>query len=241
MPYSKLTIIIPAFNESRRLIETVFKLDSYLKRYTHDTEIIIVNDGSNNDFFETHKDELKKCASVVSYPKNKGKGFAVYTGITLSSVESEYVLFMDADGSTELSYIDIFLQQAKENDIVIASRHPWGENIKSCQPFVRKKLGTIGRKFIKYILPTIEDTQCGFKMFKRQIAQNIASKQTIWRWAFDIEYLVIAKENCLKIKEVSVEWSDNKESKVKVISASIYTVWEILKIILNKKRRKYRF
>lgn len=210
MLYSKLTIIIPVFNESRRLIETVFELDSYLKRYTYDTEIIIVNDGSTNNFIEQHENELKKYASIVSYQKNKGKGFAVYTGITTSSQDSDYILFMDADGSTKFSYIDIFLQQAKGNDIVIASRHPWGKNIKSFQPFIRKKLGTVGRKVIKYILPTIEDTQCGFKMFSRQIAQNIASKQTIWRWAFDIEYLVIAKENSLKIKEVSVEWSDNK-------------------------------
>lgn len=237
-----LSIVIPCYNEGKKLRNNLYKLIKFLNNKNFTYEIIVVNDGSKDNTkkelssFKPSKlnpKNLKKY-SVISYNKNKGKGYAIKKGIFNS--KGTYVLFMDSDFSTSIIEILKFWKRRNEADILIGDRNQKDSKIEN-KSFLRKIFSSIFNIITKFIIPiNYNDTQCGFKFFKTDIAKKIIEKQTINRFAFDIEYLYIAELNNYSIKEIPVKWKDDKDSQVKLLSASINMFKDLLKIRNNKNK-----
>jgi glycosyltransferase involved in cell wall biosynthesis len=235
----KLTIVFPCYNEGKKLKKNAITTMDYLKGIGLDNyEILIVNDGSNDgtlnyiiELKELYPDKIK----VIHYKDNKGKGYAVKKGI--SEASGDYVLFMDADLSTDLSAIEtcLTLAQSGENPIIIGSRRLKESQLVVPQSFGRKLVGTCCKIYTNMQLKlNLNDTQCGFKFFETSTAKKLVEKQTIDRWAFDAELLFIAKLNNIPIKEIPVKWENDEDSKVTVVDASIKFAKDLKKIKKNK-------
>jgi dolichyl-phosphate beta-glucosyltransferase len=214
-----LSVIIPAYNEERRMPKTLEDIDKYLRKQTYDYEILVVNDGSRDRTVEVAKNLIPKIKNLIvtGYEKNQGKGYAVRFGML--EAKGEYRLFTDADNSTSIDQIEKIWPEFKEGfDVVIGSRDVKGAVLDPPQSWIRKIILGEGFKLYRKIiigLWGIEDTQCGFKCFTKKATENIFPKCKINRFAFDPEILVIAKKLRYKIKEIPVYWKNDPESKVK--------------------------
>ena len=213
-----LSIVIPAYNEAKRLPNTLADIDEYLRRRNYDYEILVVNDGSKDKTVEVARSLLSKIKNlkVTGYEKNQGKGYAVRFGML--EAKGDYRLFTDADNSTPINQVEkMWSEFEKGYDIVIGSRDIKGAILDPPQPAFRRFTGEAFGFFTNLIIGTwgIADTQCGFKGFTRKAVENIFPKCKINRFAFDPEILVIGKLLGYKIKEVPVYWKNDPESKVK--------------------------
>jgi len=214
-----LSVIIPAYNEEKRLPKTLAEIDGYLKTKSYQSEIIVVSDGSTDKTAEITRDLIAKIKNLklIEFKERQGKGFGVKTGIL--EVQGEYRIFTDADNSTSIDQIEkMWPHFEKGYDIVIGSRDIKGAVLDPPQPWIRQIILGEGFKLFRKIiigLWKIEDTQCGFKCFTKKATENIFPKCKINRFAFDPEILVIAKKLGYKIKEIPVYWKNDPESKVK--------------------------
>ncbi|MDP1743188.1 MAG: glycosyltransferase family 2 protein [Candidatus Amesbacteria bacterium] len=208
---SKLSVIIPAYNEEKRLGSNLSSVLKYLHKNFSSFELIIVDDGSTDSMAKSVRLAIAKDsrARLISYKPNRGKGYAVRNGVLAS--QGEQVLFMDADLSTPLVEIPKILTKLESADIVIGSRG------KSDAPFGRQVASFIFDQ-IKYMmvgLRRFRDTQCGFKAFRGEIARKLFAKSQVDRFMFDVEILYLAEKSKLKIIELHVDWSDVPDSKVR--------------------------
>ena len=206
-----LTVIIPAYNEEKRLGPNLEPVLKYLHKNFSDFELIIVDDGSTDNMAKSVRKAIlsEPKARLISYKPNRGKGFAVRKGV-LASVGKQ-VLFMDADMSTPLTEIPNILKMLKTSDIVIGSR---GKS--DAPPF--RQLASIVFDQIKYLLVGLrefKDTQCGFKAFDGDIARKLFAKSQVDRFMFDVEILYLAQKMNCKIIEMPVAWADMPDSKVR--------------------------
>ncbi len=232
----KLSIVIPCYNEAKDIAQNVKKVQDYLKEKNIDHELILVNDGSKDNT----KEVIESIPGVIalSYDKNRGKGGAVKYGIEHAS--GDYTLFMDADLSTDISAIEKVIELAPSYDLVIGSRHATGSVIKKKQPFLRVFIGRCCRLLVKMLFHTkFKDTQCGFKAMRTDVAKKIVEKQLINDFAFDVEYLYIAKLNKLSMYELGITWSDDRGSTVSPVKSSLRFFKDIAAIRSHKK--KYYF
>ena len=228
----KLSIIIPCYNESKDIAKNVELVKDYLIKNQIDYELLLVNDGSKDNT----KEVIESISGVkaLSYDDNRGKGGAVKYGI--ENATGDYVLFMDADLSTDLSAINKMLELAPSYDMVIGSRHAKDSVIKKKQPVLRVFIGWCCRQLVNMKFHFhFKDTQCGFKAMKTDIAKQIAAKQQINNFAFDVEYIYIAKLNNISIKEMGVIWSDDRGSTVSPFKSSVKFFKDLSKIKRNKK------
>jgi len=238
-PY--LSVIIPAYNESERLPMTLFDIDKHLSQVDYSYEILVVNDGSKDNTAEVVDKliEVIKNLRLIDNEDNKGKGGVVAQGML--EAKGNIRLFTDADNSTSLDQFNKFLPYFKEGyQVVIGSRAVKESEIPVKQPFHRRLLGKIGNWIIQILAVSgVKDTQCGFKAFTEEAAQEIFSRLTIKRWGFDIEALALAKLLGYKIKEIGIRWINDPHSLVKS-SAYLETFIEVLKIRWNIWRKKYQ-
>jgi len=228
----KLSIIIPCYNESKDIAKNVDIVKDYLKENKIDYELIVVNDGSKDNT----KEVIESIPDIipVSYEPNRGKGGAVKEGIL--NATGDYVLFMDADLSTDISAINQVVEIAPTCDLLIGSRHAKGSVIKKKQPLLRVFIGWCCRLLVNMKFHThLKDTQCGFKAMRLDVAKKIIEKQLINNFAFDVEYIYIAKLNNLTIKELGITWSDDRESTVSPFKSSIKFFKDLRFIKKNKK------
>jgi dolichyl-phosphate beta-glucosyltransferase len=237
-----LSVVIPAFNEELRLPAT---LDAMLKFITEcglRFEIIVVNDGSNDDTvkvvqeFAQHNEGVR----LISYEVNKGKGYAVKTGVL--SARGKLILFDDADGSSPIEEF-IRLKKAIDDgaDIAIGSRAKKDPNRKVDALLYRKYVGNIFNTIVQSLLvPGISDTQCGLKLFKRNVARELFSLSLIEGYAFDVEILYLAKLKNYVVREIPINWSNVSGSKVNVVRDSMFMLVEILKICMNSCLGRYK-
>jgi dolichyl-phosphate beta-glucosyltransferase len=218
-----LSIIIPAYNEENHIIST---LDLILKEEKNNPfdllEIVVVDDGSTdntNNVVDEYslRDERIRC---IDYGVNKGKGAAIKYG--MENTLGDYKIFLDADGSTHIDSVnDLLIDMFKnEYDILIGSRaKEMGGKILVRQSKKRSQLGGVGVILVKRLLSMpIMDTQCGCKIFKKNIAADIFYDLKIKGWMFDCEILYKASKNGYIIKEKGVKWSHEGDSKVNLIS-----------------------
>ncbi len=231
----KLSVIIPAYNEEKRLPKTLEAIDSYLSRQTYTYEILVVNDGSKDQTVDIVKElsSFIKDLRLIDNKENHGKGYVVRQGIF--EAKGECRLFTDADNSTSIEQVEKMWPELKNGfEVVIGSRDIKGAVITARQPWYRQLVGEIGNIKIQFIagLWGIKDTQCGFKIFTAKAANEIFSRCKTNRWGFDVEALVVAKKLGFKIKEIPVVWENNADSRVRP-GAYFKTLVEVLQIRRN--------
>jgi len=236
-----LSVIIPAYNEEKRIPKTLREIDKFLSKQNFNYEIIVVSAGSKDktcEVVENLQSEIRNL-KLICEKESKGKGFAVKRGIL--AAKGKFRLFTDADNSTPIEEIEKFWPEFKKGaDIVIASREKKGAILDPPQPLFRRFVGEVFKYLRKIIVGLwgIEDTQCGFKCFKGEVAEKIFNKMKTERFAFDVEILLIAKKEGFKIKEVPVYWKNDLQSKVK-FSSMFEMFFDLLKIRLNQIFGKY--
>lgn len=231
-----LSIVIPAYNEEKRIGKYLQSIKAHYKKSKLRTEIIVIDDGSKD---KTASIARKNGVKVFTNNPNRGKGYSVKRGMGLA--KGKVLLFADADGATPINEADKFLNLINSGyDVVIASRSIKGAKLKKKQPFHRMFIGKTFRLLTMSITGLeFYDTQCGFKMFSRKAAKKIFPKQTIDRWGFDPEILFLAKKYKFKIKETPVSWHDMAGSKVNPIKDGIKMLGELVKVRWNSIVGKY--
>lgn len=239
----KLSVVIPAYNESGRISETLEQTDRYLKQQDYGYEIIVVDNGSKDntcDLVRHYQETAIPNLVTLCLDKSIGaKGSAVKLGI-LEYARGDYVVFMDADNATPISEMRKFWPYLETGySVVIGSRYVGESQVKEKQPFYRIFLSRIGNLLTRLLVdPTIRDTQLGFKAFTKAVAKDIFSFVTIPGWGFDMEVLTIAKKHGYRIKEVGVLWRERGGSHVP-LSGYAETLRDLLKIKWNALTGKY--
>ncbi len=240
MPF--LSIVFPAYNEESRLPSTLESVHTFCSEQAIDFEIVVVNDGSKDqtiaavEEFARHHDFVR----LISYEVNKGKGHAVRVGAL--SAQGDLVLINDSDGSSPIGEF-LRLRSAIDGgaDVVIGSRAKASGETKVQALAYRTYVGnTFNRIVQSLLLPGLEDTQCGFKLFKKAAAQDVFQSSTVDGYAFDVEILFIAKIRNYKIAEVPINWNNVAGSKVNVMVDSIRMLVEVIRIWINACLGKYR-
>ncbi len=235
-----LTIIIPAYNEAERIVESLSAIKSYMEKQTYSINVVLVDDGSTDNTFDicTTFAEQNQWLNVLSYKNNEGKGYAVRKGMLYNA--ADFLLFCDADMSTPLEELDQFWDYINQGaDIVIASRPLPGSSLVKRQPIYREMAGRLLNKYIQIVaVPGIQDTQCGFKLFKREAAVNVFNKCVINGFSFDIEVLHLSQKLGYKIKEAPVHWYHKSGSKVHLLQDGLRLLYDTIKIRLRHRRIK---
>lgn len=228
----KLSIIIPCYNEAKDLKEKVGQVKKKLNTLNIESELILVNDGSKDNTQEV----INSIDGVVhsGYEVNRGKGGAVKQGIL--DATGDYILFMDADLSTDLKAFDEVIPLLGKEKFIIGSRHHKESVIPIKQPAKRRFIGWCCRKIVNNRFHFhYSDTQCGFKCIEKSLADKIATLQIVNGFAFDVEYLYIAKLLGVKVYEIPVTWRDDRGSTVSPLKSSIKFFKDIKVIKKNKK------
>ena len=203
----KLSLIIPAYNEEKRLTRTLPEIVAFAKK--RNAEVIVVDDGSTDGTADLVR--KTKGVRLVQNDRNRGKGYSVRHGML--EAKGDWRLFMDADLSTPLKEVDKILKAG--TPVAIGSRAAEGANITVHQPWMREQMGKVFRFFVQILLvPKIKDTQCGFKLFRADAAEDIFRRQLIQGFSFDVEALFLARKLKYPIAEVPVEWADDPSSRV---------------------------
>jgi dolichyl-phosphate beta-glucosyltransferase len=229
-----ISLIIPCYNEEKRLPKTLEKISDFLRRGSLEWEVIVVDDASTDTtaaVAETFRDKFSNFR-VIRLEKNSGKGAAVKTGFLES--KGDIVIFSDADLSTPIEESGKILKKIYEGyDIAIGSRALRRELVRKHASFLREVLGRSANLLIQTVaVKGISDTQCGFKAFKRERVLNIFAEMKINRFAFDIEILFLAQREGLKICEVPVLWFHDEASKVNPIKDTLSSLKDLFKIRL---------
>ncbi len=227
-PY--LSVIIPAYNEAKRLPLTLIDINKHLSRADFTYEIIVVDNNSTDGTKEIAErlSHLLKNIKVIEC-RTQGKGAAVKEGML--GARGNIRLFMDADNSTTIDQFYKMIPYFREGyGVVIASRDIEGAKLIPPQPWYKRAGGNAGNLIIQaLLLPGIWDTQCGFKAFTKEAALKIFPLLKVKHWGFDAEALSLAKKAGFRIKEIPAIWVNNPFSKVKA-SAYAEVLWEVVKI-----------
>lgn len=233
MNYPMLSLVIPVYNEARRLPPCLDECFAFLPRYIPTWELIIVDDGSTDATWEI-LEKYKKFFNHFNIIRNPhyGKGYTVKTGMLFAN--GEYRVFMDVDLSTPLTEIPSALQEIAHADIVIGSREI--DRTKVQATLKRRIIGRIFHAFVTDLVPEIRDTQCGFKMFRDYAAKDIFGAQQINGWAFDVELLYLANAKGYTVREIPVAWSHNADSRVRVVGDSLAMLRDIASIPVRHRR-----
>jgi dolichyl-phosphate beta-glucosyltransferase len=245
MVTQKLSVVIPCFNEGKTIYENIRKINGYLAGRIQSFEIIAVNDGSiDNTLAELQRTQKEIPIKIVNDTENSGKGKAVRDGILSASDESVIVMFLDADLGIPIEELEKFLEELDNGaDIVIASRFVPGLKVTHPVLWYRKIMEKVFRILRKVILNSwrIEDTQCGFKVFRKTIAKKIFAMATIERFAFDSEIIFIAKKFGYKIKELPITLQNPKTSSVRILLDPINMFFALVKIRVYDITGKYKW
>ncbi len=227
---TKLSLIIPAYNEEKRLPSSITKIIDYFSKIDYLYEIIVVDDASDIPIAQYLPSRIK----VIRNLQNKGKGFSVKQGVLAAT--GEYIFFSDADLSTPISEIDKLLTALDHGaDVSIGSRGLLASDIQVAQPIWRQTMGKMFNVLVRLlILPGIYDTQCGFKGFKREIAKKVFPQLTIEGFGFDIEVLFLAKKYGAQVIEIPIAWKNDKESTVNPFTDSLKMLVDIFKIRFSR-------
>jgi len=237
----KLSIVIPSFNEEKRLPATLESIANYIRESGRQTEVIVVDDGSRDataavaESFRGKIEDLR----VISNGQNRGKGYSVRHGSMES--QGEIVLFTDADLSAPIEEADKLLAKMDGYDVAIGSRAMNRKLIEVHESKFRELAGIIFNRIVRIILrlPFV-DTQCGFKAFRRERCKIIFEQQTIERFGFDPELLYLARHHGLRTAEVAVRWAHSPATKVNMLRDSVQMFLDVVIIRWNAIRGRYR-
>ncbi len=237
----KLSVVIPAWNEEKRITQTLQDIDAYLEKQSYDYELVVVVNNSQDRTYEIVK-ELETTTVQKAVAMNLvegGKGNAVKRGI-LEGATGDVIMFMDADNATPISEVEKFLPYFDQGyDVVIGSRYTNPDLVKVHQPFYRIVLSRMSNLLIQFLaVPGIKDTQLGFKAFSVKAAKDIFPLVTVLRWGFDMEVLTIARIKGYKIKEVGVSWTEHGGGHVPM-KAYVESLIDLFKIKFRSITGRY--
>ena len=234
-----LSIIIPAHNEERRLPRTLEQVFAFLKQQSYAAEVLVVENGSSDRTFEIAQSFAGKQANLrVVRSAQSGKGLAVRLGML--QAEGEYRFMCDADLSMPIEEVNRFLPPAlRDFDIAVGSREVQGAR-RFNEPIHRHLGGRLINLIIRFlILPPLQDTQCGFKCFRAQIAEDLFRRQTLDGWSFDIELLFVAYRRGYRVDEIPIDWYYRSESKVSAVRDALRMIQDIFRIRANARAGAY--
>ncbi len=240
MSVKKLSIVIPAYNEEKKLRSTFSRLDRFFSQRGYEMEYLFVEDGSRDGTLSILRElaSARPDVKVCENPKNMGKGYSIRRGMLEAA--GDYILFMDADMSTPLQAFCDFEKYLGEYDIIMGSRWRKESNIKIPQPAYRRFMGKVFYIIVKGLfLKNITDTNCGFKCYRKDVARDIFSKQLLKGWGFDVELLYIAQKRDYSIMEVPVIWAHGRDSKVVLFKVPLATLAELARIKINDWKGRY--
>lgn len=239
MEIKKLSIIVPCYNEGKKIRRNLEdKVLPFLRERRINFEIILVNDGSKDNTKELFNVLVLENVRPLGYDQNRGKGGAVKYGIEQAT--GDYILFMDADLSTDLKALDLIYADQDNADMYIGSRHLKESVLAKKQGLMRRFVGRSCRLIVNTAFKfKFKDTQCGFKLIRADYAKEMADRQIINGFAFDVEYLYMARLNNLKIKEIPVIWENDEDSKVSTFKSSIRFFKDVR--IIKKNKSNYLF
>lgn len=226
-----LSVVIPAYNEDRRIAGTLEKIRDYLDRQDYSSEILLVSDGCTDSTDRNAQESLRDWPRfrLLGRRENKGKGYSIREGILHS--QGRLVLFTDADLSTPIEELDNFLPWTENYDVLIGSRALPESDIQVHQSFLRENMGKTFNLFVRLlVLRGFKDTQCGFKLFKRQAALDIFHRIKLAGFGFDVEALYVAQLLGYRIKQLPVVWRNSPESRVHVFSSSFNMIVDLFRI-----------
>jgi dolichyl-phosphate beta-glucosyltransferase len=227
-----ISIVIPVFNEENRIYSTLERIVQYVKQEWKYFEIIIVNDGSTdktNSVLQEISNNFKNIR-IISFNENRGKGFAISKGVI--SANGDFILTTDADLSCPIEELKkLFLFLHKGFDIVISSRALEDSNIIVSQPYYRKCMGKIFNMLVRFlVINKFKDTQCGFKLFKKEAAKTVFGASRINGFCYDVETLFLASKMKFRVIEVPVQWLNSPSSRVRLFKDPLRMFFDLLKI-----------
>ncbi|HUR33362.1 MAG TPA: dolichyl-phosphate beta-glucosyltransferase [Vicinamibacterales bacterium] len=240
MPALSVSIVIPAFNEERRLGATLAEVSAYLRAQPWDWEVRVVDDGSGDGTAVVAEQfAATEPRVIVQREPHRGKGGAVKAG--LLAARGSFRFICDADLSMPIQEVVRFLPpQAGAFDVAIGSREGMRAR-RVGEPLYRHVMGRLFNLGVQWlVLPGIEDSQCGFKMFTADAARSIFPRVTVDGWAFDVEVLAVARARNLRVIEVPIEWHYRAESRLSMLRDGWEMLKELLRIRLRAARGAYR-
>ncbi len=234
-----LSLIIPAYNEEQRLPHTLEQVLNYLSRQSYQAEILIIENGSDDRTLEIAQNIAQSHPNVRALHENmRGKGQAIRRGVQES--RGQYLFLCDADLSMPIEELAKFLPPGLTDfDIAIASREAPGA-VRHNEPYYRHLTGRVFNTLIRLlVLPGLQDTQCGFKCFRSEVAREVFRYQTLSGWAFDVEILAIARQRGYRIVEIPIHWYYIPGSKVSILRDSWRMFLDLLIIRQNMRSGRY--
>jgi len=235
MPIAEsLTVALPAYNEEANIAAMVDEVVRTVTPLVRDLEVVIVDDGSRDRTSDVARAALdgRVPYRIIRFGENRGKGAAVKAGVLTSAGRA--VLFTDADLSAPIEELDKFLPKLEEGfDVVIGSRAIPGCDIRVPQAPPRQAMGRFFNRLVRlFVMSGCNDTQCGFKLFRREVALELFTRLGTAGFAFDVEILLLARKLGYKVSEVPVVWCDSRPSRVGILRGS----WRMLRELLAIRR-----
>jgi glycosyltransferase involved in cell wall biosynthesis len=228
----RYSIVIPAYNESRRIERTLQEVLAYAAQQRWDAEVIIVNDGSRDNTVEIvgRYAEKNPALRLIENPGNRGKGYSVRNGMLKAG--GDVMLFSDADLSAPIGEsAKLFEQIQMGADVAVGSRWVKPELQTQKQSLHRQAFGRVFNLALRLVLGLrFKDTQCGFKAFSRRAVDSIFPQQRIERWGFDPEVIFLAEKKGLKVIEVPVQWAHEPGGSIHPVRDGLRMLLEMLKV-----------
>jgi dolichyl-phosphate beta-glucosyltransferase len=234
-----LSVVIPAYNEEYRLPRTLEQIFAFLREQSYASEVLVIENGSSDRTYEISREFAERHENLhVFKEERRGKGNAVKRGML--EAHGEYRFLCDADLSMPIAQINRFLPPQLTNlDIAIGSREATGA-VRYHEPEFRHLGGRLINLAIRLlILPGLQDTQCGFKCFRAEVADKIFPCQSISGWSFDIEVLFVARKYGYQIVEVPIDWYFDAETKLRAVNDALRMLRDIFLIHRNNLRGLY--
>jgi dolichyl-phosphate beta-glucosyltransferase len=234
-----LSIIIPAHNEEHRLPASLEQIHQFLQTQAYPAEIVVVENGSSDRTYEIAQSYTDSIPYLrVLHEEARGKGLAVQRGML--EAYGDYRFISDADLSMPIEEVNRFLPpQIAQVDIAISTREG-PDAVRYNEPYYRHLVGRAFNTFVRLAaLPGLQDTQCGFKCFRAEIAEDIFRCQTLGGMSFDVEILFIARLRGYEIVEVPIHWYHNNDSRVRLFHDSLHMGLDLLTIRRNAARGCY--
>jgi dolichyl-phosphate beta-glucosyltransferase len=236
-----LSVVIPAYNEELRIGQTLRVIRAYLRQQPFTAEILVVDDGSQDGTAATVNAFAAALPPIrlLRNGRNRGKGFSVRQGFL--HADGEYLLFSDADLSTPIEEVEKLLAALREPcDIAIGSRALPESRVEVHQPRYREYLGRLFNRCVQtFAVPGIQDTQCGFKCFRRETALAICDRMTAEGFGFDVEMLYLARRLGYRVREVPVVWRNSPQSRVRMWQDPVSMLGDLWRIRWNGLRGRY--
>jgi len=234
-----LSIIVPAHNEEQRLPGSLDKIVAFLEKQDYKAEVIVVENASQDNTAAVVEGFMARYPFIsLIREERQGKGLAVKLGML--AAQGEHLFICDADLSMPIEEVAKFLPPALEDyDVAIASREVEGSR-RYGEPAYRHIMGRVFNFLVRLLtVPGFQDTQCGFKCFRREVAHDIFPYQTIDGWGFDVEVLFIAHKRGYRIVEVPINWYYMASSRVNPVKDTLSMLRELLRVRLNDRQGMY--